>query len=473
MRKAAILLIALLLILSVGLILAQLLLAPYQEQVTWQENTLYGDKSVVEGLTVQTRNSTDVGSLLWTTRSVLGQEMETQLVSARQGFPAAKEEYSGVILSTQEEFPVTKTEASWLDDGAQARFAKLTDFFQNVYDTMSESTQQNYELDLRTYFTYYPLDGRFDLPGAETAFWSNARENPGPSWQAFNDYFKIPILGQCTLLATFERSYYNTRNTSMEVQAFYRPEFSGVTTGDACYFTFDPVAADGSIADCSLIPGGYGIYRFDYSLDKKGNAEADPESLTTAYSLDPAESFYDLWLSQDEDRLLLLTTKDGSLFLTVINLETMTCLQKLEMTTLPADCDLQVQLGDGCITLLIAQGPEENRFLVFGPQQDGTYRFAFETDLDSPAFSTTETMLGDFYRDYTMAFNGEYLVLAQNVAVEEGYLCDFYIVAYNATGMVYAGEYRVNLSEINGDKEAMLCVPYAEDPITICWAPES
>ena len=339
MRKAAILLIALLLILSVGLILAQLLLAPYQEQVIWQENTLYGDKSVVEGLTVQTRNSTDVGSLLWTTRSVLGQEMETQLVSARQGFPAAKEEYGGIILTVQEEFPITNMEASWLDEEVQARFTKLTDFFQNVHDTMPISTQQNYELDLRTYFTYYPLDGRFDLPGGETVLWSNVRENsedPGIYWKAFNDYFKIPILGEYSLRVTYDKTSINAWNTSMEVQTSYRPAFSGVTTKDACYFTFDPVAADGSIADCSQIPGGYGIYRFGYSLDKKGNAEADPESLATVYSLDPTEQFYGLLLSENEEQLLLLTIKEEKLYLTVIDLAEMTCLQKLEMTALPA-----------------------------------------------------------------------------------------------------------------------------------------
>ena len=47
--------------------------------------------------------------------------------------------------------------------------------------------------------------------------------------------------------------------------------------------------------------------------------------------------------------------------------------------------------------------------------------------------------------------------------------CDFYIAAYNAAGMAYAGRYRVSLTDVNNSTVYFPCDPFGNYPLQLSW----
>ena len=76
-----------------------------------------------------------------------------------------------------------------------------------------------------------------------------------------------------------------------------------------------------------------------------------------------------------------------------------------------------------------------------------------------------------------MDFDGETLLVAQNEYESDRYAysygdnCNFFVLAYNAQGLAYAGKYHVNIGRIPSgpDSGNWLCKPWYDDPISIRW----
>lgn len=479
MRKALVLFLALLVLVGGGFIAAHAAVNSQKEQVTWQEQTIYGDKSVVEGLTVTTQNSYD-NSLLWNTTGVLGQTLDpkTDFYFSNQNhsspYPVS---YQGVNISVGYGLYALE-DAVWMNEYTREQMAGMLDFYKNCVEATPEGTERTFTLDVTEYLDYYPLEGWFDLPGYGSANWCETNQNDPALMEAartMNEYFKIPILGTYQVELTIDKIYDGVSSSS-GMPMDYSPDFSGVVAGNTCFFTFSAVASEGVYADCSQIPGGYGIYSFTYSQDENGQSTVDLDSLSTVYPLDPSEMYLGMSLSADERRLLLQTRDADQFYLTVIDIATMTCLQKIELIDEPEQAYTGLRIEDDFIAIFCSdyQANHPNTITLFAAQTDGTYRHAFTVKQGNESFDLWEVLE---YRGYDMcqlAYNGEYLVVAQNAAImeEDRYradTCDFYIVAYGPEGMAYAGQYHVSLTDVNNSNLAFPCDPFGNYPLRIFW----
>lgn len=477
MRKALVLFAALVVLVSCCFFAAHAAVNSQKEQVTWQEQTLYGDKAAVEGLRVTTQNSLD-SSLLWNTTGVLGEALdpETDFSFSNQNHDSSYPvSYRGIDLFMN--YTLYGLESTdWLNDDTKEQVTRIQAFYDECWEATPEGTEKSYTMDVTEYLDYYLLDGWFDLPGYTTGGWSDRNKDPvlAEAGRVFNDYFKIPILGKYEMDFTIDKNHDNVSSAS-GIENDYAPEFSGVVVGDTCYFTFSTVAFEGVYADCSLIPGGYGIYSFTYSAE--GDPKVDLSSLSTVYSLDPTEMYQGLSVSADERQLLLHTRDEESIYLTVIDIATMTCLQKLELAKADDGYYYWPRVEDEFIaTVRYRYEPETEPLLIFHVRQnDGTFRHVFTVPLNTAEFNMWQVLEYRGLDDCKLAYNGEYLVIAQNAfrsEEEKGYYadtCDFYIAAYAQAGMAYAGQYHVSLTEVNDSNMAFPCTPFGYCPLRIAW----
>lgn len=474
MRKALVLFITLLVLVSGCFFAAHDAVNSQKEQVTWREETIYGDKAAVEGLRVTTQNSFD-RSLLWNSTGVLGESLEpkTNFYFSNQNHDSPYSvSYRGIDMFVGYTlYGLENTD--WLTEDGKEQMARIQEFYDKCREETPDGTEQTYTLDVTEYLDCYPLDGWLDLPGYASGGWSDTRGDAGLQelGRTLNEYFQIPILGTYQIDFAIDKNY-DRVSSSSGVTADYTPEFSGVVTEDACYFTFNTVASEGVYADCSLIPGGYGIYSFTYS--EEGDPVVDLSSLSTVYSLDPTEMYQGLSVSADERQLLLHTRDEESIYLTVIDIATMTCLQKLELAKADDGYYYWPRVEDEFIaTVRYHYEPETEPLLIFHVRQnDGTFRHVFTVPLNTAEFNMWQVLGLD---DCKLAYNGEYLVIAQNAfrsEEEKGYYadtCDFYIAAYAQEGMAYAGRYHVSLTDVNDSNMAFPCTPFGYYPLRISW----
>lgn len=479
MRKALILFVVLLALVGSCFFAAHAAVNSQKEQVTWQEETLHGDKAAVAGLHVTTQNSMDA-SLLWNTTGVLGENLypQTEFLFANQSHHGSYPYTHGGLdlFMSYTLYGIENTE--WMNEHTKEQTAKIQAYYDECWEATPQGTDKTFTMDVGEYLDYYLLDGWFDLPGYTSGGWCDVNRDPvlNEAGRVFNDYFRIPILGKYTHTFTIDKTYNNVASSS-GIENDYAPDFSGVVTEDACYFTFNTVASEGVYADCSLIPGGYGIYRFFHST--QGEERVDLSSLSTVYPLDPTEMYQGLSVSADEKQLLLRTRDEEHVYLTVIDIATMTCLQKLELAASGDEYYYHPRIEEDFIAIFrySYEAEAEHTVAVYERQADGTFRHAFTAPLNAAQFSMWQVLEYRGLDGCELAYNGEYLVIAQNANATEGEqgreysrnTCDFYIAAYGAEGMAYAGKYHVSLTQVNNINLAFPCEPFGYFPLQICW----
>ena len=478
MKRTLILFLAVTVLLSAGFVAAHAAVNSQKQTVTWREETLWGDKSAVEGLRVTAQNDY-ANSLLWTTTGVLGETLtpETKFSFSNGNHTSPfPEKYTGVNLSQAYSLYGIENIA-WADEQTQAGMVELNRFFEECREQTPVGEERQYTADLTQYLDYYLLDGNIDLPGYAAWGWLDNqydRKNDAAA-RAFNDYFRIPIVGRWELDFTVDKNYDNVSSAS-GMTADYSPDFHGIVAGNTCYFTFSAYVSEGVWADCSLIPGGYGIYAMDYTLSESGAAAPELASLRTVYPLDPAELYLGMSLSADEQQLLLQTRDEEAIYLTVIDIATMTCLQKL--TLAPADeyyYDYRF-LDNALVTFRYQWDTEVSQVIVHERLEDGTYRYGFTADVNKPGVDIWELICFRGTSACQLLYNGDSLVIGFNGCAKEEYeeryqveTCDFYIASYDASGMTYAGRYRVSLTEVNNSTIYFPCDNFGNYPLQIRW----
>lgn len=474
MKRALILFLVVTVLLSAGFIAAHAAVNSQKENVTWQEETLWGDKSAVDGLHVTAQNDFN-HSLLWTTTGILGPTLapETEFSFSNGNHTSPfPERYTGVNLSKIYSLHDIEN-FEWAEEKTKAGLTALNDYYQTCVAETPEGEERQYVVDLAQYLDYYLLDGTIDLPGQTIFNWMGDWTGNQVA-RVFNDYFRIPIVGAWRLDFTVDKNYDNVSSSS-GMTADFSPEFHGVAGENTCYFTFNAYVKEGVSADCSMIPGGYGIYAIDYTMEN-GNAMLVFDSLRTVYPLDPAELYLDMTASADGKQLLLQTRDADNVYLTVIDIATMSKLQKLIIA--PADeayYDYRF-LDNALVTFRYRGDTDLSQVIVCERLQNGTYRHAFTTDLNEMGVDIWSLICFRGTHACQLLYNGDILVIGFNGCTKEEYeewyqveTCDFYIAAYNAAGMAYAGLYRVSLTDVNNSTIYFPCDNFGNYPLQISW----
>ena len=462
MRKAFGLFILLLALGVGGCYLIYQTVGAQRDQVTIEENVLWGDASAVEDLTVECRTHYKE-YLFWDTVYKPGNEAQATTEYTFSATPIREEapvEYEGVHLESYQvygfDFNLREEERTGLDLA-----------YYELFQETQPGEEKTKTIRLRDYQEYYSLSGYVEVPmlsigleGRMAFLYSEWT----PEMETLVEYFKIPVLEEETveisIIKNNDSSLHGIGSGSTDSEAFQMWTIGDVTE-DACYFVFDAHTTNGNIVDLSEIKGGFGIYRLPYVNVNESETKLLVENLEMVYELEPEVRIADMKLTEDKTRLLLTTIEQDAIVLTVIKVETMECLQRLEVAK---SGNWGCHYGDDFIVWRL----DEECIGLISEKEDGTYQPEFIVPLWEG-----EERLYDFYlSDCALDWNGEKLAISgyRNDRWGSNYNCDFYLAVYDDTGLVYCGNYESSLAQPDDLFSYQLtCRPKEYDSLTVSW----
>lgn len=529
MRKSFVLFIAFILLAVSVICYGQTSLMAERDQVQITEHVLHGDKSVVEGVTLQMKNHYE-NQLFWDTTYVLGEKNE---ISTDYAFYQEEQYYYSYwyygSVSFQED---SVHNLDWMENQEDEALEGLELAVRELYDSIGPSERAEELFFVKDYEDYYSFSvevtgdfdseknmDQFNFELYESALESDllyAEEHIGKNYsyseeaiaemrkqlewlETFQEFFKIPILETEVCTIAMEKDANGellgwgvatvgsgSATGSIEIpespyagdsngyDSFHFETRSAVSNGNA-YFTFNTHSFNGAVVDTSLIPGGYGIYYFPYDASKN---EIYPEKLQMVYALDPNTVLHDLTIDKKGENLLLFTEEEDGLYMSVIDIATMTLENQIVVSELGEDDTFygieSYSLFDDYMVI-----NTYGELVLITMDEDGNYKKEFDISKEKlEAYDMDETryrQIGD--ADTIYDWDGEHLLLADYFYNINGYLgCNFYVGVVDAAGVQFFATYDSSLqSSISTDYDGFTvinyshCRPVDDSPMTISW----
>lgn len=515
MKKSFVLLVALVILVSGTAYYAQSALLQEKDKVHYEENVIYGDKSVVDGVTVEMNSRYDY-NLCWNTRYEIGAKAkeETEYSFYPWGNYEGNYENSGHI-----DFSIDCTDTMSNDYNSEMEYYGLDAAMKELYDKTALGTENSTTVYLKDYVDYYTFGLVVQLPyktGEEYGTYSeysyfyekDLRLELEASWrteeeiknlkayladmEAFQEFFKIPVLDTEVYSLAIAKdesgnvigmadSYMHGGSGTGEIDipdapnvpgadAFSFRVFSAFDDGD-CYMTFDPHTSNDNLVDISQIPGGYGIYHFTYD-EKKGTLNLD--ELKMVYALAVNTQWDSMVMDDSGENILLFTYDnfdDGNYYLSVIDRETMTLVD----TFLLGDTEYGLSYWIYEDYLVVSN---EN-LMVFPMDENGRYFQAWAVNKEK--INTMAKAEETEYQNDILGWNSQFdwdgkkLLIANSVIYEdEGFVvqrckCDFFVAAVDETGLLYYAEYYSSLATSDVNYNPCQLHDIGEVPITVRW----
>lgn len=477
MKKALVLMILLIVLSVSGMVLVFTVTNNVRDQVEITAISKFGDASAAEGLEVLARTHYN-RHLFWNTtyRTDTAAVQTGFLFSQTQIDENAPKEYSGVYMETGTQYGFDLRQ-----EGKQSGIAAA---YKELFDRTPAGTEATATLKLKDYYDFYPMGVTLDMPG-NTLGWSedyvaDAAPEPGAEEyiiRAFEDFFRIPVIEDETIDISVTKNADGSTggygSGSTDSDAFYIRSLNALTD-DVCYFTFNSHTGNGDVVDTSLIPGGYGIYCLPYSesgVVKNGVNISGIliDELSMVYSLNPEDTVFGLYTNPDKTKLLLLTKENNVCVLTVIDIEAMAPLQRLELESLgKGDNVWNTYYYDDFFALWLP----ENQLAVIDVNQNGEYEHRFTVELTDEA-----NKLYYLNINAVMDWDGERLVVSDFLSntydrenINNSKYCSFYLAVYDETGLLYYGEYLSSLDaggRLNDRND--LCQHIYYSPLSVRW----
>ena len=487
MRKALSLFLILLVIGIGGMLYAHTTLMAAQGNVSFTEVASFGDASAAAGLTVSVQAQL-ARHMTWDSVHTFGRTsgnvekpnpQPTSDTKTDFMFSPAQLEwmspYTGSVLSLSiaSGFSGSSTGGSLLDDDlldpsfygpGRITFYKI---LQDVASHAKSSERHTESVLLRDYSEYYPVT-------ASLMFLPNSFIDPIPrssysqqfaypqteieAEKAFSDFFRIPVPENNRIsVEVYKDSTGNVVELSVSNDSSMWLNTASVNSKAGIYFTLEAVGEEGR----NNIRGDYGVYLLPVSSIHDKNAYMYPpfdyHDLRTVYKLDKSVSVLTLDLSEDERCLNLITSEGGSLYLTVIELATMTEKQKLLLFSDVGDFWLQCSTyTDGILFVLL----DNARFIVAQLNRDGVYQVEL-TGERNVGLLHEKSLESGYYRwyDTNIAWSGERLaIVTENqrfITYDDDYSagypqdsCGFVIEIYDEGGLQYKALYESSLDAL-------------------------
>lgn len=300
---------------------------------------------------------------------------------------------------------------------------------------------------------YIDFRGRMEIAGAEEQ-------------KSFQDYFYIPMPEGVYVTYTLTK---NDSGGVNHVEMVSEQELS-VTSRMARSDRGWLVVLDGWVRmapdapaqrlDFSQVKGGYGLYLIPSDTPEKMDAwdgSLDFNGIETLFPIPEGERGMDVCLD-DQGRVLLLTAKEDVWYLTVLDPEGRTQLQRLELGELGRDNKV-LELGSGEAGLSILM--EDMQVCALSQGGDG-YEVEFSCSL--PQKINFEEAI-----PVSIAWDGERLAMA---GIEDDSLPTQYILAIWEKGAcTFLGRYTTSLEQDNMLTSSSLeqIEPTEQDPVTLAW----
>ncbi len=412
------------------------------DTLTYEENVIYGDSSAALGLSVKSLSHLE-NHLTWDSVYDIGGEAETKFdfhyhkYYSRGSFNSASIVVSsGLHMGFDTDKPASE----------QVGIAKA---YKELYDSLKQGERGSKVIRLADYYDYYPLDLNVNLPGIhlhehsfytpDSPYYTSADEEKYKQYKAFLDYFKIPMLDSEYIEISISKDYngfgFGSGANNLDKSAdTYSVSSRSTKTDKACYFVLNNKTERNKTMDFSLISGEYGVYSFPYSSTKIKTVE-----LATVYPLDESTDVTFISVNSKQDKLLLTVVENDITYLEVIDIATMTQIQKIKIL----EGKHTVVYPYESFTVYTF----ENHVAVI-EEKDGEFRLCFITELypyeEKPFYFNRNS-------GASMAFDGERLAVCDNSWFDQSSydMCGFYVAVYTAEGLQYYGTYKTSLDVTN------------------------
>lgn len=516
MKKSFVLLIALVLLAVTIVYYGQTSVMAEADQVQITEQVLYGDKSVVEGVTLQMKNHYQY-QMFWDTTYVLGEQPEalTDYTFYQERNYSYSYWYYGTVNFEDESIRVF----DWTEDIAEEQLIGIELAAFELYETAEPGERSEQLFYLKDYMEYYPfsvfISGDFDTQKDIEQLYVDMSEPELKSellyakgtelemvekkqkWlETFQEFFQIPIIDTEACVIAMEKDEdgqltgWGVSTTgggsgtgNMEIPEMPNYEdydsfpfytYSTVSDGDA-YFTFGTRSYQDVVVDTSQIPGGYGIYHFPYDAEKN---EIYPEKLKMVYALDPNVRVYDLTRDARGEHLLLFTEEDNGIYMSVIDIGTMTLENKLIVSDLGEDDTFygikHYSLFEDYM-VVVTYG----EIVVLSIDETGIYKK--ELTVEEEVFNqfsideNGDTLIAG--ADTAYDWDGERLLFSNYIYNVNGYNgSNFYVAVIDNSGILYFAVYNTSLqTTVSYDSQGYPnynyphCCPVEDNAITISW----
>lgn len=469
MKKAFALLLGLTLLSGCGIFWANATIGKEIDDVQWTENVILGDKSVVEGVTIQ-RNTKFEKYMYWDTTYVIGENptVHTDFHFYETGKGEIREQsYSGLQFQKFDFYfrndTINGTELE-INGGLNAALEEL-----KAEAPAGETTTKR--IYLKDYEDYYEFDVYINFPECH---YSDYQED-------VRNFFKIPVLEDEMYLigvnkddagnvigSGYSSPYVSSSTGNYESDLlmggdtfdFYN---SSVITEDKIYFTFSTLTEEGDIVDTSQIQGGYGVYSFEYDAELR---KLDVSSLKLEYALEPS-GFVKLEIDEDKENLLIFTEDKEQFYLTVVDIATMEAKQTLSYGTNESNLTRWYEVKEDYI---IAQY-DYYEAMLFSKNEDGTYTPEFIIPGKVEAGSEKVYLLNT---ENAFDWNGEKLVIASYIGAWLPYYeesCGVTVAVVDASGVIFYAEYESSLNTNVGStgEDYGTCEPTMNNSLKISW----
>lgn len=430
-----------------------------KDAVVIDETVLYGDKSMAEGLVVDISVDCD-NRLFWDTRYTVGEKPEISTTFTFSQTQRQPEQTGPTFhIGLDGTFHGWGASGSNLDLRAETYPLPVRD----VAARTKPGENRTETVYVKDYYDFYPISVGFERP---PGFAVNEDTN-----NLFADYFKFPIHPEHQVEINIEKnaagSVCSIGLSSVQGTNVYSHTISTVTTSH-CFFTFTCFTEEGQLLDTSHIPGGCGVYRFPRHTES-GVHILTADELQTVFPLDEQARVVSLETSQDESKLLLVTSEDEDYMLTVIDATTLVELQKLRIMRADTESSgpwVPMLRNFYIYEDYIVPVSSDNRFVVLALNAEGDYEVQFEASL-----SEIEGHESAFSSELGTSYNGKELAVA---AFHYNYsrprsICSFYLAVYADAGLAYAGRYQHSLDKSLMDDYSLICRPLDGAPPRVMW----
>lgn len=326
-------------VLLVALIVVNFSMGSLEDSVNFSLKTELGDPGILDGMVMDLSSCTSGSDLVW--ESKLNFSEQGKLETETEFKNGKTDEASRIINRDDHVDDETKHEGYGIEvyDSTMEDLEEYLDLGTGSHDspgydvrTAAEKIKEDYEVDHKTriklndYLDHFVLNGWVYKDSSNWKFVRKSMEGTDNSkrfdeYSKFMEFFKIPIGDDIEYMVTKEGSdWYLSDEINIEDGDEYCSNgFSFKTTsksiGNTVYFSFDNRMDLGGRVDCSLIPGGYGIYAFEIGMDAENSKVPDMSSLRNILRLDENAVVRKLAVSPDGRTLEVFTLEDNDLVL--------------------------------------------------------------------------------------------------------------------------------------------------------------
>ncbi|MBQ6897949.1 MAG: hypothetical protein IJN70_03135 [Clostridia bacterium] len=269
----------------------------------------------------------------------------------------------------------------------------------------------------RDYFRYYPVDMEIFLPEMSVTWREGFGFNNKGEYEfsgitpargeelikALNDFFRISVLPDDFSDITVHAGDGNSFSYGTSGKLSFSFDFMHGMTDDCFYLTFSNEQynyheEERTLADTSLIPGGYGIYALPFT-----ETEIKYNELRTVYPVSSDASAEYLSADKERNELYLVLQENGKYILHVIDIATMKDTSAVELFPVSGDEYIRVYKYDDFFVIL----KNEVEFNVVKRTENEKYESALTGSMPSGNIADRDY----FPYNSEFAFDGERLVV--------------------------------------------------------------